>query len=100
MLRQGLTPVIIFFIEDYALESRNIDGIIISYKTHCYCVYTGAGRISRLHMQNVLRHRRLDLQWVIDADEKAGLAMKAEFMMGDTPLHTPDRLSQLLEDQR
>jgi len=50
-------------------------------------------------MQNVLRHRRLDLQWVIDADEKAGLAMKAEFMMGDTPLHTPDRLAKLLEDQ-
>lgn len=60
----------------------------------------GAGRIGRLHLQNVLSHRGLKLRWVVEDSQEAVQQATRQLMLHDTPFHPTADLPELLKDHR
>ncbi|XP_012945195.1 myo-inositol 2-dehydrogenase [Aplysia californica] len=58
----------------------------------------GAGRIGRMHMQNVLRNRKMSLTWVVEDSPEASSALREDFLLQDTPFYSSGDLPRLLSD--
>ena len=60
----------------------------------------GAGRIaSSVHIKNILRNRRLVVQWVVDDSTEALSRVKEELFL-DVPFYSSKDVDNLLDDKR
>ena len=60
----------------------------------------GAGRIGRMHLQNVVRHRQLALRWVVEDHQEAREAATEDLLLHDVPFNSSADTASLLADPR
>ncbi|KAK3585618.1 hypothetical protein CHS0354_004530 [Potamilus streckersoni] len=58
----------------------------------------GGGRIAEVHLPNILKSHRLDLQWVIEDNPSRVSVLKRMYFIQDMPFYTSSELIKLLKE--
>ncbi|KAL3847315.1 hypothetical protein ACJMK2_018230 [Sinanodonta woodiana] len=58
----------------------------------------GGGRIAEVHLPNILKSQRLDLQWIIEDNPSRVSVLKRMYFIEDMPFYTSSELINLLKD--
>lgn len=61
---------------------------------------SGGGRISEIHISNVLANRRLRLNWIVEEDESRAKQIEELLCLQDIPFYKAEELTRLLDDER